>query len=106
VQDSVARVVVEVVHAGPGGAVRIRLEFEHRATVGDALRLAAGHPSFSTIDTSVATLAIFGRPAGRERHLRDGDRIEIHTRPAVDPKLARRARAGGARGRKARGKAQ
>ena len=36
---------------------------------------------------------IFGEVCGRDRSLRDGDRVEVYRPLSVDPKAARRARA-------------
>ena len=91
------RARVEVVHADAGAVARVPLEFDLPATVADALALAAARQPFSGLDLEAAAVGIFGRLVGRDRMLQDGDRVEIHTRRALDPMQARRARARGAR---------
>jgi len=69
------------------------------ATVADALdaaraRLRAqGDPCAEAVDWQTGTTGIFGEVCGRERALREGDRVELYRPLQVDPKAARRARA-------------
>jgi putative ubiquitin-RnfH superfamily antitoxin RatB of RatAB toxin-antitoxin module len=86
---------IEIVHAHAGGVVSVRLGMPPAATVADALEAARALPPFSHLDLDAAMAGIFGRPVGRGQPLRDGDRVEIHACRALDPKLARRARARG-----------
>jgi putative ubiquitin-RnfH superfamily antitoxin RatB of RatAB toxin-antitoxin module len=86
---------IEIVHAHAGGVVTVRVGIPPAATVAHALQAARALPPFSHLDLDAAMVGIFGRPVGRGQPLRDGDRVEIHACRAVDPKLARRARARG-----------
>lgn len=47
---------------------------------------------------------IFGEACGRDRPLRDGDRVELYRPLSVDPKAARRARAQAAASRAPQGR--
>jgi putative ubiquitin-RnfH superfamily antitoxin RatB of RatAB toxin-antitoxin module len=92
------RIRVEVVHAEPRRATLKSYRLPPTATVADVLRLAAADPDFATVDFASPAVGVFGRPAGPDQPLRDGDRVEIYRGPAVDPKSARRARASEGRG--------
>jgi putative ubiquitin-RnfH superfamily antitoxin RatB of RatAB toxin-antitoxin module len=85
---------IEIVWIGPDGARIKEYEVEARCTVDAALRLAALDPLFARAQLLSATVGVFGRLVGRDELLTEGDRIEVYRGPAVDPKLARRARAG------------
>jgi uncharacterized protein len=84
---------IEIAWIGPEGATVKEYEVEARCTVDAALRLAALDPEFSRAQLLSATVGVFGRLVGRDELLNEGDRIEAYRGPAVDPKLARRARA-------------
>ena len=62
------------------------------ATVREALQTSGFEAEFPAVDLNRAAVGIWGREAGRDRVLRDGDRIEIYRPLKVDPKLARRER--------------
>jgi len=85
---------IEIVYAGPQAQIIASLELDPPASVADALRLAAVDPRFAGIDLQAATVGIFGIVVARERLLAAGDRIEIYRELAIDPKIARRRRAG------------
>lgn len=83
---------VQVVIAWPHRFERRELELEAGATVADAVRAAAlGHAG------EVAGHAVFGVAVQPESRLRDGDRVELLRPLQVDPKEARRRRAGAQR---------
>jgi len=85
--------LIEIAHAGPGAQTVVALRLEPPATVADALRLAAADPRFAGLDLQGATVGIFGSVVARGQALVEGDRIEVYSALAVDPKLARRRRA-------------
>jgi len=85
---------VELVCIGPAGAIARDFLIEAPATVGDVLGRAATDPAFADARLATAVVGVFGRIVGRQQPVADGDRIEIYRGPAVDPKQARRARAG------------
>jgi uncharacterized protein len=89
---------IEVAYAVPQRAISKTFELASPATVGDALEAAAADPDFSGIDIAAAPVGVFGVAARRDQILRPGDRIEIYRALALDPKVARRARAKQARG--------
>jgi uncharacterized protein len=88
-----AEVAVEVAYALPQRAVVKTFRLSAPATIADALARARSDPEYCGVDWDRAAVGIFGVPAGRQRGLRDGDRIEIYRALAVDPKAARRVRA-------------
>lgn len=63
------------------------------ATIGDAIR-ASGVQSECGIDPASFTVGIWSKPASLERVVSDGDRVEIYRALIIDPKEARRKRAG------------
>lgn len=83
-----ARIRVEVIQAWPRRHEAREVELPEGATVADALVAAAlphhGH----------AAMAIFGETVTTEQVLRDGDRLELLRPLLLDPKEARRRRAG------------
>lgn len=60
------------------------------STARDALERAGWLARFPEIPTQ--TLGIWGRVAGPQTVLRDGDRLEVYRGLRVDPKVARRER--------------
>jgi uncharacterized protein len=88
---------IEIVWIGPDGARSRDYQIEAPCTVGAVLTVAALDAEFLHAGLATATVGVFGRIVNREEILADGDRLEIYRGPAVDPKLARRARAGRAR---------
>ena len=80
---------VEVVIAWPHRFEQRVLELEPGATVADAVRLAALDPAGET-----AGHAVFGTVAQAQTRLCDGDRVELLRPLQLDPKEARRRRAG------------
>jgi uncharacterized protein len=89
---------IEIVWIGPHEVTAKNYRVEAPCTVQDALSLAALDPEFTHAPLDSATVGVFGRIVSRRELLADGDRIEIYRGPAIDPKLARRARAANARG--------
>jgi putative ubiquitin-RnfH superfamily antitoxin RatB of RatAB toxin-antitoxin module len=92
-----ADIGIEVAYAEPHRAIVKAYRLGAPATVGDALRLAAGDPEFAGIDLAGSAVGIFGRVSAAGQALADGDRVEIYRPLAADPKSARRARAREAR---------
>jgi uncharacterized protein len=87
---------VEIVYALPDRAWTVRHVLPAPATVGQALQL--GLPDAPGLQVDPARLAVFGRTVGLDTPLHDGDRIELLRPLAMDPKEARRRRAGARRG--------
>jgi putative ubiquitin-RnfH superfamily antitoxin RatB of RatAB toxin-antitoxin module len=88
---------VEVVYALPEGEDAAVLTLSVGATAGDAVAasgLAGRHPE---IDFERCKLGIYGKVASPGHRLAEGDRVEVYRPLALDPKEARRRRAGRAR---------
>jgi putative ubiquitin-RnfH superfamily antitoxin RatB of RatAB toxin-antitoxin module len=97
---STATLTVEVVFALPETQDAVTLRLPSGATLREAVLrsgLLERHPE---IDLAVQKLGVFGAPAGLDRPLADGDRVEIYRALAMDPKEARRRRALGTARRK------
>lgn len=87
------RLRVDVVYALPDIQHQVSVELPAGATVADALRAAAQHPPFDTLDLAAAAIGVFGDRVERDRPLAPGDRVEIYRPLAIDPREARRRRA-------------
>ena len=92
-----ATIEVEIVYALPDRAWSVRVTLPAPATVGQALQ--RGLPPAPGLEVDPARLAVFGRAVGLDAPLHDGDRIELLRPLKVDPKDARRRRAGARRGK-------
>jgi putative ubiquitin-RnfH superfamily antitoxin RatB of RatAB toxin-antitoxin module len=92
-----ATLEIEIVHALPERAWSVRHVLPAPATVGQALAL--GLPDAPGLEVDPSRLAVFGRAVGLDSPLHDGDRIELLRPLLLDPKEARRRRAGARRGR-------
>jgi uncharacterized protein len=88
---------IEIAYAEPQRAIVKSLRLPAGACVADALKLAAVDPDFAAVDLANSAFGIFGKLAGADQPLRQGDRIEIYRPLLADPKEARRARAQQAR---------
>ena len=91
---------IEVVYAAPDGNDVTELELPAGSTVQEAVKAAGVAARHAGIDLS--RLGIFGRRVAAGARLADGDRVEIYRPLALDPKEARRARAGRSGKRSAR----
>lgn len=83
---------VEVIQAWPRRYATARVELPEGATAADAL--AAARPLIGLETMDVPALAIYGERVEPEQALRDGDRLEVLRALLIDPKDARRRRAG------------
>ena len=83
---------IELIRAWHGRHEATSVELAPGACVGDALS-AAGW----SLDAEFVGLAVFGEAATQSTLLNAGDRIELLRRLQVDPKQARRLRAGRAK---------
>ncbi|MBS0193364.1 MAG: RnfH family protein [Proteobacteria bacterium] len=85
---------VQVVCALPARTWRVELTLPRGATAAEALaasNLAVQAPDF---DASTLGYAVFGKPISAASVLREGDRLELLRPLRIDPKQARRRRAG------------
>lgn len=62
------------------------------ATARDAIEASGLAQARPGVDWRACGIGIWGRKAGAEHVLRDGDRVEVYRPLLVDPKLARRER--------------
>ncbi len=86
---------IEVVFALPDRQVLETLDVEDGATVAEAIARSGIERRFPGVDLSALQAGIWGRPVERSRSLRDGDRVEIYRPLEMDPREARRLKAGG-----------
>jgi len=84
---------IEVAHAWPGGVFLRELELQPGATVATALAACGLQQARPELDLGRAAVGIHGRKVGRDRALRDGDRVEVYRPLRIDPMQARRLRA-------------
>ena len=85
---------VEVAHGTAERQTLVSVELAQGATVGQALQAIAGTEPFAQLPLDSMPVGIFGRPVNRDTLLKAGDRVELYRPLAVDPKEARRRRAG------------
>jgi uncharacterized protein len=86
-------VKIEIVYAQPQRSISKSLLLSPGGTIADALAAVALDRDFLGIDLANSPVGIFGKVAGRDMKLKDGDRIEIYRPLQEEPKLARRMRA-------------
>ena len=91
---------VEVVYALPAEQFLAEIELPEGATVRQAIERSGVLRRFPDIDPARVRVGIFGRVTADDTRLEDGDRIEIYRPLVVDPKDARRDRAGRRRNRR------
>jgi len=85
-------VTVQIVFAGSESIVRRSVELASGATLADAIRISGIALQIENFDES--QVGVFGRVVDSATVLRDGDRVEIYRPLKIDPKEARRRRAG------------
>jgi hypothetical protein len=83
---------VEVVYALPDGEEAVTLHLAAGATVADAL--AASGLADRHAEVGRCKVGIYGRVVPRSARLAEGDRVELYRPLVIDPKEARRRRAG------------
>lgn len=88
------RLQLEVVYARPDKAFCIPVELPEGATVADAIHQSGLLQHCPEIDLGINRTGIFGRLCNPEEPVRTGDRVEVYRPLLVDPKEARRRRAG------------
>lgn len=85
---------VEVVYARPEHQWLIPLEVEPGITAAEAVVRSGLPQRCPEIDPWQQPLGVFGRRCTPDTLLRPGDRVEVYRPLVVDPKTARRRRAG------------
>ncbi len=86
---------VEIVLALPDRQVLERVQVDEGATVADVIRRGRVRQAFPGIDVDRLQAGIWGRPVDRDHAVREGDRVELYRPLEIDPKEARRLKAGG-----------
>lgn len=85
---------VTVVYALPGRVHWFEARLPAGGTVGDAIRACGILDAVPELAGRELDVGVFGRCCGLDEPVREGDRIEIYRPLQVDPKQARRLRAG------------
>ena len=85
---------VEVVFASPGRQVLLTIEVGEGATVADVIDRSSIARQFPELVLDGLQAGIWGKPVGREHMVREGDRVELYRPLEIDPKEARRLKAG------------
>jgi putative ubiquitin-RnfH superfamily antitoxin RatB of RatAB toxin-antitoxin module len=86
-------VKIEVVFAERDSQRTVVLDLAEGSTIGDAIAAAARIGGFPPLDFERTRCGVFGKLAGPETMLNDGDRVEIYRPLIVGAKDARRRRA-------------
>jgi putative ubiquitin-RnfH superfamily antitoxin RatB of RatAB toxin-antitoxin module len=85
---------VEVVFALPDRQHLESLELAESSTVADAIESSGLAEAFPGIDLGELQAGLWGKPVEWTHSLRDGDRVELYRPLLVDPREARRLKAG------------
>lgn len=85
---------ITVVYALPGRQIVRELELDAGGDIGTALRASGLLEEFPEIEGSKLPVGIFGRITTWQSALEPGDRVEIYRPLKLEPKQARRKRAG------------
>ena len=85
---------VSVAYAGTKGQLVRELEVAPGATVAQVIALSGIVQDAELSGEDLKTFGIFSRSVDASTIVRDGDRVEIYRKLRVDPKEARRRRAG------------
>ena len=85
---------VEVVFALAEQQVLKAVELSDGATVADAIDASCIAQQFPSADLEKLQAGVWGKPVARTCAVRDGDRVELYRPLEMDPREARRLRAG------------
>ncbi len=85
---------IEIVYGLADRQVLKSMTVVEGTTVREAALQSGLEVEFTELDLQQAPLGIFGKVVKDETVLRDGDRIEVYRPLLIDPKEARRKRAG------------
>ena len=85
---------VEVVFALSERQVLLAPEVPDRSTVADVIALSGIARHFPDCDLDELQAGIWGQPVDRNRIVRNGDRVELYRALEMDPREARRLKAG------------
>jgi putative ubiquitin-RnfH superfamily antitoxin RatB of RatAB toxin-antitoxin module len=85
---------VELAFATPAKQIVKEIDVVDGATVGDVIEQAGLDREFPEIDFAKLQTGVWGRLAERGQRVRDGDRVELYRPLEMDPREARRLKAG------------
>lgn len=85
---------VEVVFARPDEQVLRAVELPEGATVAEAIDASNIARQFPEVDFSDLQAGVWGKTVERTHPVRDGDRVELYRPLEMDPREARRLKAG------------
>jgi putative ubiquitin-RnfH superfamily antitoxin RatB of RatAB toxin-antitoxin module len=85
---------VEVVFALPDRQVLLVPDVPEQTTVADVINLSGIARHFPECDLDALQAGIWGQPVDRDRLVKEGDRIELFRELVMDPREARRLKAG------------
>ena len=86
--------LVEIVHALPDRQLLLSLDVADGATVADVIAISGLAERFPEVDFDALQAGIWGQPVARDRRVGEGDRVELYRPLEIDPKEARRLKAG------------
>jgi putative ubiquitin-RnfH superfamily antitoxin RatB of RatAB toxin-antitoxin module len=84
--------VLLVYAPAPRTTLEAELQLPEQAKLADALALSGWPALHAELRSPAVQAGIWGRKAGLQTPLRDGDRVEFYRSLRVDPKVARRER--------------
>ena len=85
---------VEIVFALPERQVLLTVTVPEGAKVADVIAASGIARQFPDHDLTACQAGVWGQPVDRDRQVRDGDRIELLRPLEMDPREARRLKAG------------
>ncbi len=85
---------VEIAFARPDQQLLLTVQVPEGATVARVIDASGLARQFPDEDLAVLQAGIWGRPAGRDRVVREGERVELYRPLEMDPREARRLKAG------------
>ena len=86
---------IEIVFALPDRQLLQALDVPDDATVAEVVDRSGIARQFPGVDFAALQAGIWGKPVARDQVVRDGDRVELYRPLEIDPKEARRLKAGG-----------
>ncbi len=86
---------VEVVFALAERQELLVVEVPDGSTVGEAIENSRLARQFPEIDMGELQAGVWGKPVERDHIVREGDRVELYRSLEMDPRDARRLKAGG-----------
>lgn len=89
-----ATIRVSVVCAAPDRVFLRELDLPRDASVRDAIEASGFRQAWPEVPVSAERLGVFARKVDFDTPLNEGDRVEIYRPLKIDPKEARRKRAG------------